>query len=213
MPQNKKSWKRVQFAFFACLKFFPEGLHPAAKPEEVKASNTTNLCRRWQNAFPPPSFPQNPTIHSLQLLHLSFSSQHHSSTSREQLGENHCSCYLELKSSFPYNLLELSWHFPPPRLKRQEEGGACAYGVGGKAKHKPHKASYALLLHMQSTEKTIHVQRRGMNKFPNEETARKSKREEIRSAHTFPSLPTSGCEMGSKQWKEWERKHSETCAV
>lgn len=61
----------------------------------------------------------------------------------------------------------------------------------------PHKASHALLLHMQSIEKTIHVQRRGMNTFPNEEIARKSKREEILSEHTFPSLPTA---LGDGKW-------------
>lgn len=141
-PQNKKSWKRVQLAFFACFKFFPEGFHPAEKPEEVKASNTTNLCRRWQNAFPPPSFPQNPTTHSLQLLHLSFRSQHHSSTQREQLGENHCSCYLQLKSSFPYNLLELSWHFFPPTTKTARGGRSMCIWCRGNGKA---QASQSLL--------------------------------------------------------------------
>lgn len=79
--------------------------------------------------------------------------------------------------------------FPP--TTKTARGGWSIWCRGGKAKHKPHKASHALLLHMQSTEKTIHVQRRGMNKFPNEEIARKSKGEEIRFAHTLPSLPTA----------------------
>lgn len=89
--------------------------------------------------------------------------------------KNHCSCYSELKSSFPQNLLEPSWHFFFPPTTKTARGGwsVCIWCRGGKAK--PHKASHALLLHTQSTEKTIHVQRRGMNKFLNEEIARKKK--------------------------------------
>lgn len=171
----------------------------------------------------PSSLPKNPTTRFFFPLFNSFichfSSQHHRALRGNSLEKNHCSCYSELKSSFPQNLLEPSWHFffSPPTTKTARGGwSVCIWCRGGKAK--PHKASPALLLHTQSTEKTIHVQRRGMNKFLNEEIARKKKKvrgKEIRSAHTLPKAPNSTLrgEMGSERWKEWERKHGETCAV
>lgn len=127
----------------------------------------------------PSSLPKNPTTRFFFPLFNSFichfSSQHHRALRGNSLEKNHCSCYSELKSSFPQNLLEPSWHFFFPPTTKTARGGwsVCIWCRGGKAK--PHKASHALLLHTQSTEKTIHVQRRGMNKFLNEEIARKKK--------------------------------------
>lgn len=101
--------------------------------------------------------------------------------------ENHCSFYVRPKSYFSYNLLEPSWHFPPPPKQKEEEGGAWAYGVGGKGKAQTYPSLLCSLLQAQRAEKTIHLQRRGMNTFPNEEMARRSKKEEMPHADTLPA--------------------------